>query len=236
MVFDLRSLDPPRSPRGCDSFMMGVRSGMNGARCHFVLNAQWLEANRTDRIPQRRAYADRDSAVAAAETDELRRHENRRKQAKLDLTRVVLRGGLGDLRFGLSPGEVRSLVGEPDDAAGNSFGDESWGYDEPDLSLEFRPVRGRGMCLVELWTGGHPVRLLGEPVLRVELGRLRALLERAGVRHTGTQIADGIDYQSFSHGLTLDTFGDVVDRIEWTIDTDDLDDEAINWSGADQVG
>ena len=148
----------------------------------------------------------------------------------------MLRGGLGDLRFGMSPGEVRSLVGEPDDATGNSWGDESWDYDEPDLTLEFKPVRGREMRLVELWTGGHPVRLLGEPVLRAELGRLLALLERAGVRHTGTQIADGIDYQYFSHGLTLHTFGDVVDRIEWTIGADDLEGEGIDWSGADQVG
>jgi hypothetical protein len=230
MIFDLRALGVERAAGGCSLFLTGVWAGTNEARCHFALNERWLEELRGS-ARRVRLYRDLESAVAAAEADELRRRANVKKHAALDLTRIILRGGLGPLRFGMTPEQVRALLGDPDWKS-----DDASEYEDIDLHLTFKDVRERGRCLVELWTENPRVRLLDIPLIGPGLAQTRSLLERAEIKHTSTYMAKGIDWQYFDHGLTLHSFGDTVERVEWTIEKDNLIDEEIDWSGSDQVG
>jgi hypothetical protein len=233
MIFDLRALELERTSGGCSMFLTGVWAGTNHARCHFVLNEQWLDELRRGPERNRRVYHDVDSAIAAAEADELRRRANREKHAALDLTRIILCGGLGPIRFGMTHEQVRALMGEPDS---EDDGGLYWAYEDIDLDLEFKPIRNRGICLVQLTTRNPRVRLLNIPLVGPGFAQKRFLFERAGVKHTSMFVDKGIDWQHFERGFTLYTYGDAVDRIRWTIETDNLVDEEIDWFGAEQIG
>lgn len=169
------------------------------------------------------------------------------KRAQPDLTRILLRGGLGDLRFGMTPDEARELLGEPDEASGPTpvdprryidWKDDAlyWSYEDWDLNLYFKDVAGRGECLVDLWTERLGVHLSGIPLMGVGIVQTRSALDRIGVKHQYTCVLKGVDYQYFSHGLVLHTFADAVDRIEWTILAESERDEDIDWSGRDRIG
>jgi len=233
MIFDLRLLDSVRLPRHCGSFLIGVEAGTNRARCHFVLNDRWLDELRPDSARRREwIYSDDDSAIAAAEADELRRYANMQRFAPLDLTRIILRGGLGQLQFGMTAEQVRGLMGDPDAVYKND-----WEYEDIDLNLEFKPIPNRGLSLVKLWTENPRVRLLNIPLIGPGFDQTLSLLRQVGVKHEGTFVLKGIDWQDFEHGLTLDSLGDTVERVNWTIE-DLIDDEdgEIDWSKATRVG
>lgn len=170
----------------------------------------------------------------------MRRHQNAQKQAKLNLTRVILRGGLGDLQFGASQDEVRALMGDPDSLAETLLygGSAIWFYDDADLDLTFKNVTGRGECLVEIRTASEKIRLLGVQLNSQNYAATKAALQKAGVQHKRTNVYEGQQYQYFSGGLTLSKSwsSESVDYAEWSILPAGLRDEDIDWSGRDRIG
>lgn len=148
----------------------------------------------------------------------------------LGLNRMILRGGVGALRFGMSPQDVQQLTGPPEEIADpmEYRGSQTphwwdaltkWYFDcdESLLRLQFKNVHGRGDCLVSILTDNPAVRLLGNPLIPGGLAKARGTLEALGVRHTDMSRFDGIDSQDFDHGLTLWTFCNDIEQVEWTI-------------------
>jgi hypothetical protein len=127
-------------------------------------------------------------------------------------------------------------MGDPDYVSDRAPDKPCWRYDDLDLSLTFKSVQSRGVCLVELSTKNPDARLLGVPLFGHGLDATRSALQRIGVSHEDTYVAKGIDFQWFDHGLLLYTFGGAIEQVEWTILSDSLRDEEIDWSGRDQIG
>src|SRR4051794_33699165 len=130
-----------------------------------------------------------------------------------DLTRIVLRGGLGELKFGMTPEQVRSLLGLPDGVPLFMSGSESelfWDVADVDLNMTFKNLRGRGLCLVELWTENPRVCLLGIPLVNQSLAATIRRLRDVGVTHRKTLVLDGYNLQFFDRGFELESLHDKV--------------------------
>jgi hypothetical protein len=224
-----------------DPDVLGIISRARGDADEYVRRTAEGASKLIERFVVRDALAARAKKPRnnTTEADAARRIANADKQSRLDLRRVVLRGGLGDLRFGMSPGQVRELLGDPDfgGQCATKIGEGLlWVYDEPDLNLAFRPVQGRGECFIHVWTDSPRVTLLGRTVIGSSLPDMRAALVRAGVGVAFTHFSDGITEHWFDRGLLLESHGDRIERIAWTILPDSLEDAETGWSGRDQIG
>lgn len=65
-----------------------------------------------------------------------------------NIQNIIIGQGLGDLRFGMTMDEVKSILGDPDeiekysDAEDDDNQTETWHYDEHELSLSFDEMTG----------------------------------------------------------------------------------------------
>lgn len=58
---------------------------------------------------------------------------------KEEIKNIIVGGGLGTIKFGMSRDELKEILGEPDevDTTDEDYPTESWHYDEIELSAEF---------------------------------------------------------------------------------------------------
>jgi len=220
VVFDLRQLDFPIDV--ARRFRFALDRASAGHRRHVVIPPPWrynaFDANRVTWL-----YEDLAAAIAAAEADELRRRRNATLHARLDLARVILRGGLGPVRFGMSRDEVRGLIGEPDNVgpAYHPPSDLWWDSEELDVTVTFRDIPGRGVCAIQFRSHDPSIRLLGVPINHQSFAATRAALERAGVPHQSSYHTKGCDWHGFDAGLLISSSDDFIDYVEWSALDDD---------------
>ena len=166
-----------------------------------------------------------------------------------DTTTIILRGGLGTLRFGASSDEVRHYLGEPKSIEEIGYREEyvdpglrgyphtCWHYRGLGLDVEFKDVRGRGPCLVGLSCWNRADMRLGQlQLIGMAPGDVIARLAKMSVqlRHRA-DLGNGEEFLCFSHGLILEAFP-FVWMVHWSILSGNLKDEEIDWSFRNTVG
>lgn len=159
---------------------------------------------------------------------------------RLDLTRVVLSGGLGQIRFGMTEPQVEQLLGAARKREMDKSGGVVWSYADPLMDLQFMQTPSCGLCLVTITVTNSSLFLRGIPLVdRDEMETASALLALGIVCH-GKQRHDralhGLWSMEFSHGLTLRGWKGPTDTVSWTILPDNGKAADIDWSGRECVG
>lgn len=149
----------------------------------------------------------------------------------LGLDRIILRGGLGQLRFGMSSEEVIGLIGKPDDGDDETprgtLTEMSWSYSRLRLDLAFRQVPDRGFRLIELKSEHPQMKLCGIELLG---GVPTEALAKIGVHLRSSHCFNNLTCYWFDHGLEIEGFDG--QRVIW----DMLDDDDQIITAADQRG
>ncbi len=130
-----------------------------------------------------------------------------------DTTRLILGGGLGDVRLGQSPREVLNILGPSDSPpesverllawpADDFIHQVSLWYDQISTVVHFCRSRSRGVCAVSLEIDNHNVTILGHHPYKMTATELGRLLLAAG---GPTMEIDDWDngYQRWSCGPTF---------------------------------
>ncbi len=118
-----------------------------------------------------------------------------------DTTRLILGGGLGDIRFGQSPQEVLNILGPSDSPpesvqrllawpADDFIHQVSLWYDQISTVVEFCRSPSRGVCLVTIETDNHNVTILGHYPYKMTATELGQLLKAAGAPEMKVQDLD----------------------------------------------
>ncbi|AHG89743.1 Protein of unknown function DUF3592 [Gemmatirosa kalamazoonensis] len=121
----------------------------------------------------------------------------------MDTSTIEPRGGVGDLRLGMGPDRVLSLVGPPEET-NDDPNCSIWYYLERGLSLTFEAVRG-AWRLTSVDASGADVRLGGASVIGGTRDDVAAIAERMGL-HGGAWSGDpaGESWLEFTDdGLSL---------------------------------
>jgi hypothetical protein len=139
----------------------------------------------------------------------------------VSLVQFLRTGNLGELRPGLTPEEVRHLMGEPEDTGGTSRRyrrPSIWLYGDVELHFRPEPPHACGMLFIEPHFGRHRLRLptgweaddwaldFGTPRAEVE-AYLRVHELSFGARHVGPVTPSQIAILSSGVTLSFDEEG-----------------------------
>ena len=141
---------------------------------------------------------------------------------------ILIKRGLGELRFGSSHDEVKALLGEPCsvDAMSPIVAEyiSQWRYNDPDLRLSFRVDQDstgkltKSHHLVLISTESERVRLFGECVVGQSEEFVRTLMERHGcgevISVTHPLAGHSLDVPSSNFKALLSE--GIVTSIQWT--------------------
>ena len=139
---------------------------------------------------------------------------------------VMLRRGIGTLKFGASPAQVESYFGEPysrDD--GFSRGPVwSWRvaqlhpHGDGTLHAGFEPVVDGRLAVVAFKSDSRHVRYRHLALCGANEEDALRDLRNTGLTFLATLDTSGMDYLAFSDGLTLTSRGKVIIDFSWTVD------------------
>lgn len=139
--------------------------------------------------------------------------------------------GVGDLRFGATRDEVRTIAGEPSEvlASEEDSGSEVWVYESAAVALSF--AAEENLRLVSCETFSMKSTFNGESLVGLDRDAAEAALERAGADE-GAFLAEDEDEGSGQIavprlGLSLWFEGGAVESVGWGVLLDD--DDKVLW-------
>lgn len=164
-----------------------------------------------------------------------------------DLTRVILLGGLGPLRFGDSPERAITILGQPTCQGPNRFSTEQWllqynswfcpvgdesvggprfeGEPVPRARLVARfPYDGESQGgLNSLETDSQAVRIASMEICGASEVTVVSRLREAGLAFKGYVPVSHEDWLVFSHGLMLFSYDGIITRMQWDADQNEAE-------------
>lgn len=148
-----------------------------------------------------------------------------------DLSTIRPAVGVGDLRFGATRDEVRTIAGEPSEvlASEEDSGSELWVYEAAAVALSF--AAEENLRLVSCETFSAKSTFNGESLVGLDRDAAEAALERAGADE-GAFLAEDDDEGSGQIavprlGLSLWFEGGAVESVGWGVLLDD--DDKVLW-------
>jgi len=149
-----------------------------------------------------------------------------------DLSTIRPAIGIGDLRFGATRDEVRTIAGEPSEIvpSDEESGSELWVYENAAVALSF--ASEENLRLVSCETFSAKSTFNGEPLVGLDREAAEAALERAGADE-GLFLADDDEEDGSGQiavprlGLSLWFEGGAVESVGWGVLLDD--DDKVLW-------
>ncbi len=104
---------------------------------------------------------------------------------KNNLSQIIPGEGLGDIKFGMSREQIKTMLGEPDEVESYTHDDqgeditESWHYDEMEISISFEKIEDWKLCTIAV--SDPDCTLIGKEVIGITRADLESLLDEMGL-------------------------------------------------------